>query len=144
MFGLKKSPSPEKSALPVANPGAYATPAANGATTDVGTTLSPEEAQRRAAATMRLSQRFAQVVTVLMRSPLHKHFSLADLEWLVVPPLLTGQCCVAEAKAPDGSGTPIAVVLWASVSPEVDKRLSENLNTSVRLRPNEWKSGDTL
>jgi hemolysin-activating ACP:hemolysin acyltransferase len=36
------------------------------------------------------------------------------------------------------------MALWASVSPEVDKRLSENLNTPVRLRPDEWKSGDIM
>jgi hemolysin-activating ACP:hemolysin acyltransferase len=107
--------------------------------------LSPEEAQRRAVATAKISVAFAQVVSVLMRSPVHKHFSLADLEWLVVPPLLAGQSLVVEAKAQsDGPGVPIAAALWASVATEVDKRLSENVNAPVRLRPDEWKSGDIL
>jgi hemolysin-activating ACP:hemolysin acyltransferase len=80
-----------------------------------------------------------------MRSPHHKHYTLADLEWLVLPPLLTGQFSVAEA-GPKAGGLrfPVAVALWASVSPELDKRLSENLTAPIRLRPDEWKSGDAL
>lgn len=153
MFGSKKTApdakaaaaaSPAPTASPSAN-SALASPGINGAAGNPAHALSPQEAQRRVAATMRVSVAFAQVVSVLMRSPVHKHFSLADLEWLVMPPLLTGQCRVAEAKAqPDGPGTPVAAALWASVSPEVDKRLSQNLNAPVRLRPDEWKSGDIL
>ena len=154
MFGAKKPAPPAKPAAPAPTPTATTKPSSNGPTapasanaaaSNAAPALSPEEAQRRVAATMRVSVVFAQVVSVLMRSPVHKHFSLADLEWLVMPPLLTGQCRVAEAKTqPDGPGTPVAVALWASVSPEVDKRLSENLNAPVRLRPDEWKSGDIL
>jgi cytolysin-activating lysine-acyltransferase len=107
--------------------------------------LSPEEAQRQAVAVARMSVTFAQLVSVLMRSPLHKHFSIADLEWLVLPPLLAGQCRVVEAKAhANGPGVPVAIALWASVSSDVDKRLSENLNAPMRLRPDEWKSGEVL
>jgi hemolysin-activating ACP:hemolysin acyltransferase len=80
-----------------------------------------------------------------MHSPRYRHYTLGDLEWLVLPPLLTGQCSVAEAKSKDnGASVPVAVALWASVSPDVDRRLSENLNTPIRLRPDEWRSGDIL
>ena len=44
----------------------------------------------------------------------------------------------------EGPEIPVALALWASVSPEVDKRLSESLNAPIRLRPDEWKSGKTL
>jgi cytolysin-activating lysine-acyltransferase len=92
-----------------------------------------------------MSVAFADIVSVLMCSPLHKHFSLTDLEWLVVPPLLAGQCRVAKAQPQGGGlGTPVAVVLWASVSAEVDNRLSSNVNAPIRLRPDEWRSGDIL
>lgn len=92
-----------------------------------------------------MSVAFADIVTVLMRSPQHKHFSLADLEWLVVPPLRMGQCRVAKTLPQQGApGIPIAAVLWASVSHEVDERLSGNVNAPMRLRPDEWKSGDVL
>jgi hemolysin-activating ACP:hemolysin acyltransferase len=104
-----------------------------------------EEAQRRAAIAMRQSMAFAQIVSVLMRSSHYKHYTLADLEWFVFPPLLTGQFSIVEASAqPDGPKLPVAVALWASVSPDVDRRLSENLTAPVRLRPDEWQSGDIL
>jgi hemolysin-activating ACP:hemolysin acyltransferase len=104
-----------------------------------------EEARRRAAAAVRHSLAFAQIVSILMHSPRYRHYTLGDLEWLVLPPLLTGQCSVAEAKSKEnGASVPVAVALWASVSAEVDRRLAENLNTPIRLRPDEWRSGDIL
>jgi hemolysin-activating ACP:hemolysin acyltransferase len=39
---------------------------------------------------------------------------------------------------------PAAVALWARVSPEVDRALSENLDKGVRLSPGAWTSGDIL
>jgi len=104
-----------------------------------------DEARRRAAAAVRHSLAFAQIVSILMHSPRYRHYTLGDLEWLVLPPLLTGQCSVAEAKSKEnGTSIPVAVALWASVSAEVDRRLAENLNTPIRLRPDEWRSGDIL
>lgn len=114
-------------------------------TANAGAQPSAEEVQRRAISVIRQSLAFTQIIAVLMRSPHYKHYTLADLEWLVLPPLLTGQMSVAEASAQkDGPRFPIAVALWASVSAEVDKRLSENLQVPIRLRPDEWRSGDIL
>ena len=53
---------------------------------------------------------FAQTVALLMHSPHYKHYTLADLEWLVIPPLVTGQFSVAEAKLKD-SGVPVPVAV---------------------------------
>jgi hemolysin-activating ACP:hemolysin acyltransferase len=126
------APAPAKTAAPASEGSAAAGPIS-------------EEARRRAAAAVRHSLAFAQIVSILMHSPRYRHYTLGDLEWLVLPPLLTGQCGVAEAKSKDnGASVPVAVALWASVSPEVDQRLAENLNTPIRLRPDEWRSGDIL
>jgi hemolysin-activating ACP:hemolysin acyltransferase len=81
-----------------------------------------------------------QIIAVLMRSAAHKHYSLADLEWLVLPAVLSGQYRIAQAKQ-SGVAAPIGVVLWASVSADVDQRLSD-LSIPARLRPDEWRSGD--
>jgi cytolysin-activating lysine-acyltransferase len=86
---------------------------------------------------------FGRIVSVLMRSAHYKHYALSDLEWLVLPPLRSGQCAVMEGTA-NGRRAPVAVALWASVSDEVDKRLSGNLNIPIKLRPDEWRSGDVL
>jgi cytolysin-activating lysine-acyltransferase len=91
----------------------------------------------------RFAVTFTRIVSVLSRSPHYKHYALSDLEWLVVPPILTGQCAVMEAKV-NGRQVPTAAAVWASVSEEVDKRLSENLTTPIKLRPDEWRCGEIL
>ena len=106
---------------------------------------SDEDAQKQAHQALRQSVAFAQIVSLLMRSPLYRHFAIADLEWLVIPPLATGMFALAEMKAQaNGPSFPAAAVLWASVSPEVDARLSANLSAPIRLRPDEWRSGELL
>jgi len=62
---------------------------------------------------------------------------LADLEWMVVPPMRLGQCRVLR----DGKGAPFAFASWASVNAEVEKRLEAG---DRRLRPEDWASGDRL
>ena len=79
-----------------------------------------------------------------MRSPAHKHYSLADLEWLLIPALRLNQFLAAEVKLPNGQAVPAALVLWARVSAEVDARLSAGPRYPIRLHPNEWQSGDVI
>lgn len=79
-----------------------------------------------------------------MRSASHKHYSLSDLEWLLVPPLLLNQFTLLSGKPKDGPdvAVPLGLALWAKVSEEVDKKLAANLTQPLRLRPDEWASGD--
>ncbi len=109
----------------------------------------------RDARQVRFAQAFAQIVAVLMRDPNFRKMRLADLEWLVLPPVMAGQFRLAQAPSPvgrvkgeDGQQggvlVPVAVALWARVSDAVDKTLSENLDEPVRLRPADWASGDNI
>ncbi len=98
-----------------------------------------------------MAQTFAQVVGVLMRDPNFRNMRLADLEWLVLPPVMAGQFRLGHAMRPAGKtqqgagiSVPVAVALWARVSPDIDKGLSEALDKPVHLRPNQWASGDIL
>ncbi len=78
-----------------------------------------------------------------MRTPQFKNVPLSSLEQLVVPAITTGQFMIAEAQVKkSGLVTPVAVVLWASVSEEIDRRLSGNGGEPVKLAPKDWKSGD--
>ena len=62
-----------------------------------------------------------------------------------MPPLLTNQFTLAEARSKEtGLTAPIGIALWARVSKEVDERLSTDLSQPIRLRPDEWNSGDIL
>lgn len=113
--------------------------------TGEATASSPLAARHRVASAIRESVAFTQIVSVMMRSKQYRKHTLGDIEWLVLPPLMSGQFRIADASTKkDGPRFPAAVALWASVSPEVDKRLSEKLDEPIRLDPAEWKSGDNL
>jgi hemolysin-activating ACP:hemolysin acyltransferase len=100
----------------------------------------------------RMAHSFAQVVAVFMRDPDYKNTRLADLEWLALPAIMAGQFKLAQARteqgsdaqSPNGLVVPVAVALWARVSPTIDTALSNNLDEKLWLRANEWASGDNI
>lgn len=82
------------------------------------------------------------IVSVLMRAPDFRNATIGDLEWLVGPPLAVDQFAIAEGHhAETGIVAPVAIVLWAMVSEEVDKRLSDVATPNPRLEPKDWRSG---
>ncbi len=108
-----------------------------------------EEADPRAAARQALNAKmaaaaFGEIVALFMRSPGHKHYSLSDLEWMVLPAVMANQFAFANAKAKNNTSlsVPVGVALWARVSEEVDAEISSNLDRPLRLRPDQWSSGD--
>lgn len=108
-----------------------------------GQLLGEEARQKLAEGEKQFALSLMRIISVLSRSPHYRHYTISDLEWLVLPPLRLGQCAILHAETP---GVPVAaaVALWASVSPEVDLKLSQNLTVPIRLRPDEWRSGDIL
>ena len=93
------------------------------------------------AAEVQFAVAFTRVISVLSKSSPYRGATLGDLEWLIVPPLMTGQFAIMDAQI-NGQTAPVAVAFWAHVSPEVDQRLSDTSMISVRLRQDEWRSGD--
>jgi cytolysin-activating lysine-acyltransferase len=81
-----------------------------------------------------VSHMFGEIVWLMTQSPQHKHFALADLEWMVMPALLLNQYRLFHNE-----GRPIGAALWAFLSEEAEAKLSMS---PPRLRPDEWKSGD--
>jgi hemolysin-activating ACP:hemolysin acyltransferase len=86
----------------------------------------------------------ANIVTLMLQSPTHQLLNLSDLRWKVWPPLMLGQLAIETKLDQSGSRQPVAAMIWASVSAEVDARLSSNLSAPIQLRPDEWRSGDIL
>jgi hemolysin-activating ACP:hemolysin acyltransferase len=82
------------------------------------------------------------MVALLAKSPAHKHLSLADLEWLLLPPVALNQFALADTTFPNGQTVLTGFVLWAQVAADVGARLSQTQRYPVRLQPNEWRSGD--
>jgi cytolysin-activating lysine-acyltransferase len=75
-----------------------------------------------------------EIVWLMSQSAEFKHYLIADLEWLVMPPILLRQFRLFYHE-----GKPVAVVLYAFVSEEVEQRLDAGAPT---LRPGDWKSGE--
>jgi hemolysin-activating ACP:hemolysin acyltransferase len=104
----------------------------------------------------RYAHAFSQIVAVMMRDPKFRQMRLMELEWLVIPPLIAGQWRLAQAKAEQMMAkpgetmpqsnimVPVGAAIWARVSPEIDKRLSENLDKPLQLKVNEWASGNQI
>jgi cytolysin-activating lysine-acyltransferase len=137
----KPEPAPGQAALKSSAPAVDAAPT----TASADKHLAPDELKKRAEASQRLAAAIGRLFVLMARSPRHRDRKLADLEWLALPAVRTGQCALMEAQSKvHGRVAPVAAVLWAAVSADVDKRLSEKLDEPIRLAPKEWRSGDTL
>lgn len=150
MFSRFKSSGPTESppaapaqAAPPAAPAPAAQPAAAAPAPGGAPELSAEEARKRAGMAKQAAAALGEIVSLLMRSPSEKTHSLSDLEWMVLPAIMTGQYAVADAQSKTtGAVMPVGAVLWAFVSPEIDRQLSEGINQPPRLKPQDWRSGD--
>lgn len=135
------SPQPAVVAHPA--PGARPTASAAPLTNESQVSLTPEQLQAVAAKAQRDFALFGEIVSVFMRSAEHKHMSLAELERLVVPAIATRQFLVAMAQSKsNGKRFPVAVLLWASVSAEIDSKIAANGDKLPELEPKDWKSGE--
>lgn len=74
------------------------------------------------------------VVWLMTQSHSHKHLFIADLEWLVLPPVMLRQFRLVRQ-----GGRPFAFISWATVSEEVEARLSKG---KMRMSPAEWRCGE--
>jgi len=102
----------------------------------------PDLIRPAAAPSKQLYTASGEILAVLMRTPELRALTLAAAEALVMPAVASGQFLVAEARSNAGTVMPVATAVWASVSLDVDKRLSEDLHKPIELAPSEWRSGD--
>lgn len=92
---------------------------------------------------------FGQVVLALGSVPRYRNQSIADLQHMVIDPLVHDCIAVATLRS-DGSDAstafaPAAVAIWASVSDEVQEKIREQIEARafpIRLKAQDWKSGD--
>ena len=91
---------------------------------------------------LRFNATLGQIVTVMLASPQHRHAFMTDLEWYALPAIATNQAVIAEQRDKTAAMSgPIAAVLFASVSAEVDQCLMARQDYRLRLKPEEWASG---
>ncbi len=70
-----------------------------------------------------------EIVWLMSQSPAHKHLSLGDLEWLLMPPIILGQY-----KLFRENDKPVGAVLWGYLSDDAATRLK----AAGRLAPQDW------
>ncbi|MBB4388427.1 toxin-activating lysine-acyltransferase [Rhizobium sophorae] len=108
--------------------------------------LSDETKKKLAGAKAALQSTFGQVVLAMSSVPRYRSQMLSDLHHLVVDPLINDRIAIATPKAVTGIEPP-AIAIWATVSAEVDARISEQAKAGVfpaRLKPEDWKSGEVV
>lgn len=109
--------------------------------------LDPEIARKIAAVRSQVRESFGKVVMAMMMLPRYRNQTIADLQHLVLEPLIRDR--VAIAYPGGGEDNPLAdisgLAIWASVSEEVDGRIREQIRAGtfpLRLKAEDWTSGE--
>ncbi|HET9638453.1 MAG TPA: toxin-activating lysine-acyltransferase [Allosphingosinicella sp.] len=124
-------------------------PQANGADTAAGDApapqLDPEILKKVAQLRLQVRETFGKVVMAMMMLPRYRHQTVADLQHLVLEPLIRDRVAVAHSAQSDPELSDIAgLAIWASVSEEVDAQIREQVRAGVfpvRLKAEDWTSG---
>jgi hemolysin-activating ACP:hemolysin acyltransferase len=92
-----------------------------------------------------ISAAFGDIIAVLLRSKGHQLLPLSYLASVVVPALTTNQFALAEARSTaQGFLAPVGVLIWASVSTDVDRQLTQSPDGVRKLKSQLWKSGEII
>jgi hemolysin-activating ACP:hemolysin acyltransferase len=87
---------------------------------------------------------YGKILSILGRQKPFAEMRLGQIAAMIGPAVDAGLFAIADGQPKDESGPaiPIAFVIWARVSEEIDKKLSESLEGTVALTPQEWTSGN--
>jgi len=107
--------------------------------------LDPEILRKVAQLRHHVRESFGKVVMAMMMLPRYRHQTVADLQHLVLEPLIRDRIAVAHTAESDPELSDIAgLAIWASVSEEVDVQIREQIRAGVfpvRLKAEDWTSG---
>ena len=90
----------------------------------------------------RVHETFGKVALAMVALPRYRHLSIADLAPILLEPLIRDRVALASKEGEDDALA--GVVLWASVSDEVDAKIREQIKAGVfpvRLAAADWTSG---
>ncbi|MEL7469553.1 MAG: toxin-activating lysine-acyltransferase [Pseudomonadota bacterium] len=109
--------------------------------------IDPEIAKKITQLRSTIRENFGKVAMAMMMVPRYRAQTLADLNHLLLDPMLQDRIAIAyPGKADDKSGPDMTgFAIWASVSEEVDTKVREQVANGVfpvRLKPEEWNSGE--
>ncbi|WP_263588900.1 toxin-activating lysine-acyltransferase [Sphingopyxis sp. GC21] len=119
----------------------------SGAESVQGQGIDPEIAAKITAVRTHIRESFGKVVMAMMMLPRYRNQTLADLQHLVLEPLMRDRVAIAYPGG-DKAG-PLAdmagLAIWASVNADADVRIREQIQAGtfpVRLKAEDWNSGD--
>lgn len=109
--------------------------------------IDPEVAKKVGQLRSALRENFGKAVMAMMMVPRYRTQMLQDLQHLVLDPMLKDRLAFAYPNRTDQNLAPdmAGFAIWANVSDEVDARIREQIANGVfpvRLRPEDWTSGD--
>lgn len=111
----------------------------------------PEALAKLAEIRARVETSVGQIVLMLMNVPRYRHQSIADLQHLVIEPLLRDRIAIAYGKPRESNAlanpAPAGIAIWASVDAATDAKIQEQVKAGVfpvRLGDEDWASGETL
>ena len=102
--------------------------------------------EKIAAVRTKVHETFGKVALAMMAVPRYRHQSVADLNHILLEPLIRDKIAIASAAPKEGTGVEMlsGIAIWASVSEEVDAKIREQIKAGVfpvRLKPEDWTSG---
>lgn len=95
----------------------------------------------------RLYETMGKVTLAMMAVPRYRHLPIAELQQIVLEPLMRDRIAIAAPAKEEGPELQAlaGVAIWASVSEAVDAKIREQIRAQafpVRLKADEWASGD--
>lgn len=143
---VKKMKSETSAGKAAATEGSESAPASN-AEAAASAQFDPEVAKKIAAVRSQVRESFGQVVMAMMVLPRYRSQTVADLQHLVLEPLIRDRIAIAyPGGSQDNALADIAgMAIWASVSEAVDARIREQVREGIfplRLKSEDWTSGE--
>lgn len=134
--------STKSQVLPGATPDPAETPKPQSGAPAAQPPMSPEAARKAAEASDQRAAAFGRIMAIMSASNRHNKLTLRELTTYVTPAIALGQFAMVGAQQQQGGPMSVAaVVWWAMVSPEVDKRLSDSTSEFLHVEGKDWKSG---
>lgn len=117
------------------------------AQTESNPQMDPAIVARIAQIRSHVRESFGKVVMAMMMLPRYRHQSLADLQHLVLEPLVRDRIAIAYPGATDDAKLSdiVGVAIWANVSEEVDANIRDQIKAGtfpLKLKADDWTSGN--
>ena len=107
--------------------------------------LDPEVLAKIATLRSHVRESFGKVAMAMMMLPRYRQQTLADLQHLVLEPLVRDRVAIAQRAGENAVAEDVAgIAIWASLSDEAEGRLRDQIRGNmwpVRLQAEDWTSG---